>query len=194
MTPLSAVFSAVFLALILLLVGPLTEYLPIPAMGGVILLVAYNLIDFHHIKSIVKTSKQETAIIVTTFAVTLIFDLEVAIYAGVLMSLFLYLRQTAYPEVVTLSPDHNAPGQLIAKEDAGCTAFKIIRIDGALFFGAVNHVMEFFQSVDKKSSYKCPSADCGLRHQFYRYHPVRKCWLMKSGEGGAFGVICIFAA
>ncbi|MBU4034795.1 MAG: SulP family inorganic anion transporter, partial [Proteobacteria bacterium] len=55
MTPLSAVFSAVFLALILLLVAPLTEYLPIPAMGGVILLVAFNLIDFHHIRGIIKT-------------------------------------------------------------------------------------------------------------------------------------------
>ena len=49
-TPLSAILAAVFLMIIVLLIAPLTAYLPIAAMGGVILLVAYNLIDFHHIK------------------------------------------------------------------------------------------------------------------------------------------------
>jgi sulfate permease, SulP family len=154
MTPLSAVFSAIFLALILLLVAPLTEYLPIPAMGGVILLVAFNLINFRHIRVIVKTSKQESVILVTTFAVTLIFNLEFAIYAGVLMSLFLYLSRTAHPEVVNLIPDSDAPGQLIAQNDSRCPAFKIIRIDGSLFFGAVNHVVEFLQSIDKQQACK----------------------------------------
>jgi SulP family sulfate permease len=150
MTPLSAVFSAVFLALILLLVAPLTEYLPIPAMGGVILLVAFNLIDFKHIRGIVKTSKQEAAILLTTFAATLIFNLEFAIYAGVLMSLFLYLSRTAHPEVVNLIPNPDVPGQYLAQADSRCPAFKIIRVDGSLFFGAVNHVVEFLQAIDKQ--------------------------------------------
>lgn len=155
MTPLSAVFSAVFLALILLLVAPLTEYLPIPAMGGVILLVAFNLIDFHHIRGIIKTGKQETAILLTTFAATLIFDLEFAIYGGVLMSLFLYLSRTAHPEVVSLIPNPDVPGQYLAEADSSCPALKIIRVDGSLFFGAVNHVVEFFQAIDKQLPYKC---------------------------------------
>jgi SulP family sulfate permease len=154
MTPLSAVFSAIFLALILLLVAPLTEYLPIPAMGGVILLVAFNLINFHHIRVIIKTSRQESVILLTTFAVTLIFDLEFAIYAGVLMSLFLYLSRTAHPEVVNLVPDPEAAGHFLAQSDSRCPAFKIIRIDGSLFFGAVNHVVEFLQSIDKQQSCK----------------------------------------
>ncbi|MFH2045544.1 MAG: SulP family inorganic anion transporter [Pseudomonadota bacterium] len=150
MTPLSAVFSAVFLALILLLIAPLTEYLPISAMGGVILLVAFNLIDFHHIRSIIKTSKHETAILLTTFAATLIFDLEFAIYGGVLMSLFLYLSRTAHPEVVSLIPNPDSRGQYLAQGDSQCPAFKIIRVDGPLFFGAVNHVVEYFQAIDKQ--------------------------------------------
>ncbi|MBU0992113.1 MAG: SulP family inorganic anion transporter [Proteobacteria bacterium] len=155
MTPLSAVFSAVFLSLILLLIAPITEFLPIPAMGGVILLVAFNLIDFHHIRVIVKTSKQEAAILLTTFAATLFFDLEFAIYAGVLMSLFLYLSRTAHPEVINLVPDTNNIGRFIPSEDSRCPAFKIVRIDGSLFFGAVNHVVEFLQAIDKNLPCKC---------------------------------------
>ncbi len=56
-TPLAAVFAAAALLLILLLIAPLTAYLPIPAMAGVLLLVAWNLIDFHHIAMIIRTSR-----------------------------------------------------------------------------------------------------------------------------------------
>jgi SulP family sulfate permease len=61
-TPLSAIFAALFLMVIVLLIAPLTAYLPITAMGGVILLVAYNLIDTKHIVKIFKYSKSESAI------------------------------------------------------------------------------------------------------------------------------------
>jgi len=144
MTPLSAIFSAIFLALILLLMAPLTVYLPIPAMGGVILLVAFNLIDFHMIKNIIKTSKDEAAVLGTTFFATLFLDLEFAIYTGVLMSLILYLTRTAHPQIIELT---QAPE--IQKQ-----SFKTIRIDGSLFFGAVNHIMEFFYNIDKHKTYK----------------------------------------
>ena len=130
MTPLSAVFSAIFLALILLLVAPVTEYLPIPAMAGVILLVAFNLIDFHHIRVIIRTSKPEAAILAATFLATLFLDLEFAIYTGVLLSLFFYLRQTAHPEIVSLMPDQAETGDSCAPSEKQCPALKIIRIDG----------------------------------------------------------------
>ena len=58
-TPLSAIFAAIMLMIIVLLVAPLTAYLPIAAMGGIILLVAYNLVDFHHIKQTLTFSKSE---------------------------------------------------------------------------------------------------------------------------------------
>jgi len=104
-TPMSAIFAAIFLLLILLLVAPLTAYLPVAAMGGVILLVAYNLIDFHHIKSIIRNSKSEAAILIVTFVSTLFLELEFAIYMGVLLSLVFFLQRTSTPEIPTLSID-----------------------------------------------------------------------------------------
>lgn len=154
MTPLSAVFSAAFLALILLLVAPLTEYLPIPAMGGVILLVAFNLIDFHHIRSLIKTNREEAMILLTTFLATLFLDLAFAIYAGVLLSLILYLSRTAHPQIVNLLPNPDASGQFFTHAESECPAFKIIRIDGSLFFGAVDHITEFLHGIDKSTHYK----------------------------------------
>jgi SulP family sulfate permease len=154
MTPLSAVFSAVFLSLLLLLIAPLTAYLPIAAMGGIILLVAYNLIDVAHIRSIFRTSWEETAVLLTTFFATLFLDLEFAIYAGVLLSLILYLNRTAHPSIANLAPDNDLHGRPLIESEAECLNLKIIRIDGPLFFGAVNHVGEYLAGIDKHSSYK----------------------------------------
>lgn len=154
MTPFSAVFAAIFLALILLLIAPLTAYLPIPAMGGVIMLVAYNLIDFHHIRTIFKTSKEETAVLLTTFLATLLLDLEFAIYIGVLLSLILYLSRTSHPHIVNLAPDPDSDRVMLAESEVQCPHFKIIRIDGSLFFGAVSHVAEFLHNIDKNSVHK----------------------------------------
>jgi SulP family sulfate permease len=153
-TPLSAVFSAVLLALLLLLIAPLTAYLPIAAMGGVILLVAYNLIDLRHIRIIVRTSGEETAVMLTTFLATLFLDLEFAIYAGVLLSLVLYLNRTAHPRIANLTPNPEAFGPPLVETDAECLNLKIIRIDGPLFFGSVNHVGEYLHNIDKRSAQK----------------------------------------
>jgi sulfate permease, SulP family len=148
-TPLSAVFSAILLALILLLVAPLTAYLPIAAMGGIILMVAYHLIDVHHIRTILRTSREESAVLLVTFLATLFLDLEFAIYAGVLLSLVLYLNRTAHPRIANLVPNTDAAGPLLIEAESECHYLKVIRIDGPLFFGAVNHVSEYLYNIDK---------------------------------------------
>ena len=155
MTPLSAIFSAVFLALILLILAPFTVYLPIPAMGGVILLVAFSLIDVRNIRNIIRTSRDEATVLLTSFFATLFLDLEFAIYSGVLMSLILYLSRTAHPEIVEIPHDVDHIGETPCQNEPGTPLLKIIRIDGSLFFGAVNHIMEFLYNIDKKEIYKC---------------------------------------
>jgi len=85
-TPMAAVFAAISLAAILLLIAPLTAYLPIPSMAGILLLVAYSLVDIHHIKRIIRTSRPEAVILLTTFLATLLVELEFAIYVGVILS------------------------------------------------------------------------------------------------------------
>ncbi len=145
-TPLSAIFAAIFLLIIVLLIAPLTAYLPVAAMGGVILLVAYNLIDFHHIEMILRNSKSESAILITTFLSTLFLELEFAIYLGVLLSLVFYLRKTSIPEIPTLSIDIDSKTgkrsfrDIHEKPLKQCPQLKVIRIDRSIYFGSVNYV------------------------------------------------------
>ena len=147
-TPLSAIFAAFMLMIIVLLIAPLTAYLPIAAMGGIILLVAYNLIDFHHIKKTLSFSKTESAILLTTFFATLFLELEFAIYLGVLLSLVLFLAKTSTPGIPTLSVDssdqvtHRKLVDISEKPLNQCPQLKIIRIDMSIYFGSINHIQQ----------------------------------------------------
>lgn len=147
-TPLSAIFAAIALMIIVLLIAPLTAYLPIAAMGGIILLVAYSLVDFHHIRQILTFSNSESAILLTTFLATLFLELEFAIYLGVLLSLVLFLAKTSTPNIPTLSVDRDNPegkGKLInidKKPLNQCPQLKIIRIDMSIYFGSINHIQK----------------------------------------------------
>ncbi len=147
-TPLSAIFSAVILMIIVLLIAPLTAYLPIAAMAGVILVVAYNLIDFHHIRKTLSFSIEESAILITTFLATLFLELEFAIYLGVLLSLVLFLSKTSTPAIPTLSLDNtqeNGKKKFIninKKPIKQCPQLKIIRIDMSVYFGSISHIQK----------------------------------------------------
>jgi len=121
-------------------------------MGGVILIVAFKLIDIRHIKDILKTSPSESFILVATFSSTLLFEIEFAIYTGVLLSLAIYLTRMAHPHIQSLVPYPDDPRRrmkdLVDNELPECPQLKIIRIDGSLFFGAANHVSEIFEEID----------------------------------------------
>ncbi len=150
-TPLAAVFSALFLAATLLLVAPLAAYLPIPAMAAILFLVAWGLIDFHHIHSIFHTSRSETIVLVTTLLSTLFVELEFAIYVGVMLSLMLYLARTSQPAVVPVVPAGEEGSYHFedAKGQAECPQFRMVRINGSIFFGAVDHVQRALQQIDE---------------------------------------------
>jgi len=143
-TPLSGIFAALTLALIVLLIAPLAAHLPIAAMSAVLLVVAWRLIDFHQIKNILTTSKRETSVLLITFFATLFVELEFAIYVGVMLSLIIYLMRTSQPAVVARVPDPASPNRHFVTDDRlpECPQLKIARIDGSLYFGAVDHVQD----------------------------------------------------
>jgi SulP family sulfate permease len=143
-TPMAAIFASLILALVLLLIPGITGYLPMPAMAGIVMLIAWNLIDFHHIRQIVRASRGEMAVLVVTFASTLVLQLEFAIYVGVLVSLILQLQRTSRPLLVDLAPvpdrDERPLRNAALRDLSECPQLRILRIDGALFFGAVDRV------------------------------------------------------
>ena len=152
-TPLAAVFASIFLLLILLLVAPLAAYLPTAAMAGILFLVAWGLIDFHHIKEIPQISRSETVVLAVTIIGTLI-DLEKGIFFGIILSLGFYLFRTSRPLIRAVAPDPtSSKRKFIPVTDAlpECPQLKMIRIYGSIFFGAVDHVQQTLQTIDEEN-------------------------------------------
>jgi SulP family sulfate permease len=150
-TPLAAVSSAAILVVIVLAVAPLAAYLPLAVMAAILFMVAWGLFDFAHIRAILRTSRQETMVLMATFGAALFADLEFAIYAGVVLSLLLYLTRTAHPPVLDVKPDPG-PNSYHFSSDTGlpdCPQLKMVRINGSLFFGAIDHVQSAFEQVDE---------------------------------------------
>ncbi len=148
-TPLAAMFAGLLLIFIVVLVAPLAAYLPKAAMAGVLFIVAWGLIDFGQIAHIFQASRRETSVLLVTLLSALFLELEFAIFAGVLLSLVLYLERVSKPAIRSRVPDPSLPKRpLVTNPDLPeCPQFKIIRIDGSLFFGSVNHVQEAFDRI-----------------------------------------------
>jgi SulP family sulfate permease len=148
-TPLAAIFAAILLIFILLLIPGMTAYLPMPAMGGIVLLIAWNLIDFEHLMGLAKAHRNEGITLIVTLAATLLAELEFAIYIGVFLSLAFYLRRTSRPKLTLIAPLERANGRYLRNVGrysiAQCPQIQIIRIDGSLFFGALEHLQDQMQ-------------------------------------------------
>ncbi len=150
-TPLAAVFASIFLAVILLLVAPLAAYLPTAAMAGILFLVAWDLIDKHHIGVLPKISRQETVVLWVTLIGTLV-DLEKGIFFGIALSLVLYLYRTSRPTLESVLPDTDpASYHFVTVEDRPeCPQVKMMRLNGSIFFGAVAHLQQQFQELEER--------------------------------------------
>lgn len=87
-----------------------------------------------------------------TFSAALFADLEFAIYAGVLMSVMVYLTRTSRPQLLDVKPDP-APDSYHFTADAGlpdCPQLKMVRVNGSLFFGAIDHVKGYLEAIDAR--------------------------------------------
>ncbi len=151
-TPLASIFAAFMLMAIVLLVAPYASYLPKAAMAGVLFLVAWGLIDFKEIQHILHSSKRETGVLAVTFFSAIFLELEFAIFAGVLLSLVLYLERTSKPRIVTLAPNPLLPNHAFSSEPdlPQCPQLRFLRIDGSLFFGSAAHVEQYFDHLRAK--------------------------------------------
>lgn len=128
-SPLAGVFSALWVALFAMAGAKLIAHVPIPAMAGSILLICWGLIDHRAIRALFRVSRAEFLVMALTAAATLLLELQTAIYAGVLASLFFYLKRTSRPRVQQ-SREGNAD---------------VLRVGGSIFFGASHYLQTRLQ-------------------------------------------------
>jgi SulP family sulfate permease len=147
-TPLAAVFASVWLLLLVLVSAPLLAFIPMPAIAGLLMLVAWSLFDLPSWKSLWGISRQDFMIAFATFAATVTIRLEMAILLGTMLSLVTYLYRTSRPFVRIMGFDSETRERpFVVRDHAAhplpeCPQLKMIRIEGDVYFGAVPHVSD----------------------------------------------------
>ena len=146
-SPLAAALAGFLLIIIVLLVADLTNYLPRAAVAGLLILVAWRLINFSQIRKILTTDKNEAMVLLVTFFSTLFLELEFAILLGVILSLMIFLRKTSRPKVLSRVPNpaDRRRNFVTGASLPECPQMKILRLDDSLYFGSVAHVREMLR-------------------------------------------------
>ena len=151
-TPVAGLIHAVVLLLILLFLGPLTRHIPMACLAGVLVVVAYNMSEWRTFRSLLKNPRSDVAVLFSTFLLTVVFDLTIAIEIGLLLAMVLFMRRIAETTRVSVTTDHidlSDEGE-IRHEDEHLDVprgVEVYEIDGPFFFGIANKFDECMKLV-----------------------------------------------
>ena len=140
---LTAVFMGISMFFVIKVFAPVTPYLPLPAIAGMLFMVIPKMIRFQDLKATVMATRGDAAVVAVTFTSTLFLKLEFAVYAGIMLSIFLHLAKVSHPKINAVLPKE--PGSLMIpdKEDIPCPQMAIFKIEGSLFFGSAEYTKNY---------------------------------------------------
>lgn len=154
-TPVAGIIHSIVLLLIVLFLGDLTKHIPMACLAGILVVVAYNMSEWRTFVSLMKQSRSTQAILLTTFLLTVIIDLTVAISVGLLLAIFAFLkRMNEYTEI------SHSTGELKIESDSEVRhegteeeklllpdSVEVYEIRGPFFFGVANKFDEKMRNI-----------------------------------------------
>lgn len=155
-TPVAGIVHAVVLLLILLFLSPLTRHIPMACLAGVLVIVAYNMSEWRTIRGMMKNPKADIAVLFTTLLLTVVFDLTIAIAAGLLMAVVLFMRrimESTNISVIRNQIDMTADAESNHRDDKVEVAkgVEVYEIDGPFFFGVASKFDDVMHTIGEKS-------------------------------------------
>lgn len=154
-TPVAAIVHSVTLLLIMLFFGRWAALIPMPTLAAILIFVSYNMSEYHAFLKLLKSPKSDVAVLLVTFALTVLIDLTVAIQVGVVLAAFLFLqRMSEVAQVSSLTgnlveeeEDLNNP-RPISKRNVP-PGVEVFEVYGSLFFGAIERFKDAMRRVEK---------------------------------------------
>lgn len=135
-TKLSGLYTAALVAVMVLLLAPLTHYVPKAALAGLLVVAAARLIDPERLRYVVHASRYDAALLILTWLSVLVIGVEFAILIGVGFSLVLFVPRAAKLKDAELVVTEERVVRERVRSDPRCTAVAIRDLEGELFFGA----------------------------------------------------------
>ena len=151
-TPIAGMVHAVTLLIILLVLMPYAALIPMPAIAAVLFIVAYNMSGWRKFLRLVKTApKSDTAVLLATFLLTVIFDLVIAIEVGMLSACILFMKRMSdetnaygWKEIDENTDDENIRLKKVPENTM------VFEITGPIFFGASTKITDVIRTANKQ--------------------------------------------
>lgn len=140
-TRFAAVFNAIFVALIVIVLRKWTGYIPLASLAGVLIVIAIGLIEVRYFLRLARTSRSDTLVAASTFAATLVAPLQYAIFIGVFINIATYLRRAGRLHVAEMVPTVAGPFLEHPLTDrSGHKRVMFLQVEGDLFFGMADEL------------------------------------------------------
>ncbi|ELC8433374.1 SulP family inorganic anion transporter [Clostridium perfringens] len=151
-TPISGIVHSITLLLIMLVFMPLAKFIPLTTLSAILIIVSYNMSEWRTFKAILKAPKSDIAILLTTFFLTVLFDLVIAIGIGMVVSMCLFMRRVATSIEVNELNENDCSDKSNIDTDMENLKFGenvlVYDIRGHLFFGAVDTFMNTMKEIN----------------------------------------------
>jgi sulfate permease, SulP family len=154
-TPVAGIVHALVLLLIMFFFGSWAALIPMPVLAAILIVVAYNMSEWHTFVKILRSPRSDVAVMLVTFGLTVIIDLTVAIQIGVILSALLFIRRMAQVSAVNpitkdLQEERGEEDQAQQPRLVVPQGVEVFEVYGTLFFGAVDQFSEAIRTVEKK--------------------------------------------
>jgi SulP family sulfate permease len=145
-TPVAGMIHALTLLAIVLFAAPLARFIPLSVLAAILLVVSYNMGEWREIPELLKLSRLEIAIWLLTFLLTVFADLTVAVEAGMIMAVLVFIGKVTQTTTVSeVTADYIREGHVHILQHKEIPAYvSIFRIHGPFLFGATDKIEEIF--------------------------------------------------
>ena len=149
-TPVSGMIHAVTLLVVLLVAAPLASYIPMPVLAAILLMVSWNMGEWHEIPKLLRLTKTDIAVWSVTFALTVFADLTLAVEVGMILAALTFIRRVAVTtSVARVTPDFIEQGRSHTLQGHAIPPYAIVyKIHGPFLFGASDKLHKITDHVD----------------------------------------------
>ncbi|HRI87456.1 MAG TPA: sulfate permease [Candidatus Hydrogenedentes bacterium] len=180
-TPLSAGVHSVTLIVVMAVAAPLASHIPLATLAAVLMLVAYNMSELDHFRSILRAPGSDVAVLLATFFLTVFTDLTIAVGVGVVLASLLFMKRMAEVSSISEITDELADGDMQDDPDATSKkdvpdAVEVYEINGPLFFGIADRLKDVLRQMERPPRIfilrmrKVPSIDATGLHALREFH------------------------
>jgi sulfate permease, SulP family len=150
-SPVAGIIHSMTLLCVLLFAAPLVSYVPMAALAGILLVVAYNMGEWREIPQLLRLTKTDISIWLVTFALTVFADLTVAVEAGMILAALLFISRVASTTTVSqVTEDYVEDGRVHILQDKDIPYYAtIFRIHGPFLFGATDKISVVTENLHK---------------------------------------------